>query len=115
MIKTYFKDEAFELKTSLVSEICDKYNISTVVSHTSPDVFPPYTFHPIVEKYAKQDKTLIEELKSERSELTTLFNLIKVKCELKNWICGHFHQTHNYKFAEVQYKCLNINEFTELI
>jgi predicted phosphodiesterase len=84
----YFPDEVLVVK----EEILDKLrNIDYVATHVAPDFVMPFTLSKLVESFAEFDKTLKDELKSEREKMTSIFYMISKHNAIKKWYYGHYH------------------------
>lgn len=87
-------------------------DIDIIVTHTSPDYCHPINklgFGQLVEHFAQNDPTLIEELKEERIIMTQIFNDLKAKNNIKKHFYGHFHRSF-IESLDMEHILLGINE-----
>ena len=94
--KCYWDDEPFHLDTVAIDEIKKaNINIDTVVTHSAPDFCEPIAKNNVAE-WMEIDKELEEDLNKERTNITTLYNLLKENGNnVTNWFYGHFHKHYN--------------------
>lgn len=109
----YWKDENFFYDEELVKKI---ENIDIVVTHTAPDFAIPRESSSIVEINSISDDTLIEELKTERLEVSKMFLELtnKDSNKIKEWYYGHFHQSSIEYIDGVKFHLLDELEYVEV-
>jgi len=69
----------------------DLDDLWAVVTHTAPDVAPPFGFSPMMRDYAAEDATLLADITAERRALTELYLAIVERTRPSWWLYGHFH------------------------
>jgi len=62
-----------------------------VMTHTAPDIAPPFAIDSSVRGYLDIDLPLAEELRRERAALTQLYEVIRARTSVPTWVYGHFH------------------------
>lgn len=88
--------------------IISSFNISTVITHSSPKFAPPLSKEGI-ENYIANDINLISDINRERETLTEIYNHIIKYNKLTNWIYGHFHYHDTmYSIDNVEFKLLDM-------
>ena len=83
---------------------CTKVDI--LLTHTAPSFCHPNKLTQLVQTWAKDDATLIEEIQDEREKLNTLFQI----CQPTTHLYGHFHQSHTEQNNGCQHILLDILE-----
>lgn len=110
--KTYWKDEIFVLDEEKLENIVD---IDVVVTHTAPDFCEPRnynnSFPEVVLQFTYRDKNLLNDLNSERANMTRAFNKIKENNNIKWWVYGHFHKNYLEEIDGVNFRVIGINDF----
>ncbi len=110
--QSYFYDEKFVFDIDRISEI---FGIDRVVTHSSPDFCPPIYHGHMIYSYAQKDNTLVEDLKYERSQISSMFTELKKNNNIKSWYYGHFHNSSIIYNDSTEFICLNINEFKQVL
>jgi UDP-2,3-diacylglucosamine pyrophosphatase LpxH len=110
----WFRKEKFVYNQEIIQQIKKSYNIDVIVTHSSPASFYPYLssdYPPIVQKFARGDSTLIQELTEERNSFEDLFNDFRyLDSPPKLWIYGHFHYSYEEMIDNTKVKLLGIDE-----
>lgn len=94
-------------------EIIDQITgVNVMVTHTAANWVAPLTLSGIVYHFAKNDPTLLNDLKDEREKMTLLWNrIIKNNKEtLTDCYYGHFHFSETLYHNDVAYRLLGIGE-----
>jgi DNA repair exonuclease SbcCD nuclease subunit len=106
----YWEDEIFVYDEK---EIVLSQDTEILITHSLPsDVPPPTTMKGgIVERFAQVDKTLVEDLETERENLRQLVGQLP---KLKRVYAGHFHQSQIFNKNGVKYYTLDIGEAREI-
>jgi UDP-2,3-diacylglucosamine pyrophosphatase LpxH len=96
---------------NLVPEKIQKADV--LLTHVAPTNFPisKEETNPLVLEFAKDDPTLISQLKAEKKLVQELNDL----CKPKQHFFGHYHISVKYEVNGVEYRCLDINESSELL
>ena len=111
----YWDNEPPVFDDVMLETVGKKYSIDTVISHTAPS-FCELKSKSMLEKFAKYDPTLLEDVKKERSTMDKIFNrLIGDGHHLDNWLYGHFHQSKNEVIDGVYFRMLDIMEFSLVV
>lgn len=92
------------------------YPIDIIVTHIKPTFAPPNGRYPhFIYTNAMQDKKLLNDLLMEGNRMEIIYNKLN-KSNLTNYFYGHYHESFSYKHNDgVDFKCLNENEFFEMI
>jgi DNA repair exonuclease SbcCD nuclease subunit len=105
----WFPDEKFVLDEEKLTTVG---RIDRVVTHSAPDMTPPFTKGGFVESKMRKDPDLCSDIETERSELTRMYNILKESGgSVTHWYYGHFHRTHVYNTNVCGFRCLDVNEF----
>ena len=112
--KSYWFDEKVILDEEKITNIngCD-----ILVTHTAPDFCIPLNkigFGSLVDHFAKNDSTLLSELKEERDLMTNIFNIAKKNNKFKEHLYGHFHRSEQLIQDGCLHRVLGINELYQL-
>lgn len=106
--KEYWENEPPIYKPEVLDKIISSFNISTVITHSSPKFAPPLSKEGI-ENYIDNDINLISDVNKERDTLTKIYNHIIKTNKLINWIYGHFHYHDTmYSIDNVEFKLLDM-------
>lgn len=105
----WWPEEVANFNDDLVDDVT---NITLIVTHTSPEYAEPYMLTNIVYKFAANDKTLIEDLKKERREMTYMFTRIMENNAdtLRAHYYGHFHFSAVNEYKGIILKLLSVDE-----
>lgn len=105
---SYWKDEGFKFEKDLLDMVTDRLSgIDIVVTHTAPSEFWPYSLGNIVHHFISRDKTLQEDLASERNAHSVLMkHLIQKRLTPRHWYYGHFHASYKDKYEGIKYRAL---------
>ena len=89
--------------------------ISTVITHTTPDFIEPLFLSQLVLNFCVRDSSLKQELINERVLMSEIIEKIisQNKETLKLVLFGHFHFSKTSFYKDVKFKLLNVNEFFE--
>lgn len=111
----YWPNEKFVLDEGKLAKALASINqLDIVVTHTAPKEFWPIELDYIVKYFATRDHSLLEELESERSDISALLKLIlNHGFSPTDWYYGHFHTSVSGHALGLQYHALGIMEFTE--
>lgn len=85
--------------------------IDRIVCHTCPDFVEPLTFGSIVYRYAVNDELLLDDLRTERKNMSKLVNIIMSNNNIKSFSYGHFHKNYRSFYNDCEFLCLNENTF----
>lgn len=85
--------------------------IDTICTHSSPDFCMPLTKEGLL-YWSKYDDTLIEECDKERKLLTSIYERLKDKHNIKYWFYGHFHHTYILIDNDVLFRGINMFDNT---
>lgn len=109
----WWEDEAFVLDKDKLNGFED---IERVITHTCPDFCDPINFNGLVYNYAKNDATLLDDLKKERKLVTEMANILMFngKNKLRGWYYGHFHNNYRLIHHNMEFVCLDIDKFMQL-
>lgn len=89
-------------------------NINIVVTHTSPQICPPYTKQNL-DHWAAQDKNIIKDCLMERAQLFQMYdNLFHNNNIIDKWFYGHFHEHYHTPYLGTDFIGLGINEVYEV-
>jgi DNA repair exonuclease SbcCD nuclease subunit len=119
---TWWADEVFKYqRLKLEKQIKAHKTVDIVVTHTAPDFVHPTDdnveivnhYHSVEKIYSRDLKS---ELRTEREEVTELYNDLTLHYKIKpsHWFYGHFHSTKKRTHDGVVFKLLNINEVYEI-
>ena len=112
VINDYWKDEFFNYDHE---KIISLKNINVVITHSAPDIAPPY-LKTGLETWASKDKNILQDCNIERSQLSQMFNNLKDNGnEISLWFYGHFHQSNSIEHNGTRFIGLSINQFKEII
>lgn len=87
--KNWWPNECFFYNETRLKKIT---NISHVVTHNSPSFCYPVGMSDIVYMFSRNDKSLLDQLRYERDNIKSMFELLSKNNQLKTWWYGHFHQ-----------------------
>jgi len=104
----YWEDEVVKFDFELVKEFKD---IDRMICHTCPDFVEPLTFGSLVYKYAMNDDLLLNDLTTERANMTKLVTEVMKNNKLKGFYYGHFHSNYRFYHNDCEFICLSINTF----
>jgi UDP-2,3-diacylglucosamine pyrophosphatase LpxH len=110
----YFADCPIQYDgTQDLSEVTD---IHYVVTHTAPQLFPPFVFDRIVEHFCAKDPDLRLDITHERALMNLMYQhlLRQNRDTLRVWFYGHFHNHICHEIDGIIARMLNINEFVEV-
>lgn len=82
--KSYWRDEVFVYEPEKITERAE-----VLITHTGPEWIGPTVLAPIVQGWAADDATLIDDLNRERAQMTSLY----LKVKPKKAYLGHFHES----------------------
>lgn len=85
----------------------NKINIDVICSHSSPDFCEPLSKKGL-DFWVKYDDTLIEDCDKERALLTSIYNKLKDKNNIKYWFYGHFHNSYILIKDDILFRGLNM-------
>lgn len=100
---SYWSDEVVVFEKDKCQEV------DVLVTHTAPSWCYPQTVNDMVLGWAREDKTLLEDLKKERNLLDNIFYLTKPSLH----VYGHFHSNWNETINNCKHKLMDINEVWE--
>ena len=107
----WFPDEVFNLDEDKLIKMRE---IEVVITHTAPNFAWPMDFNQIVYNAAAEDGTLLDDLRTERAELTKMFELLEMNNAITHYIYGHFHQDQVTEFRGTEFRCLGIESVFEI-
>lgn len=102
---TWWLDEKFRLDIASLNEL-DLSDLWAVVTHAAPNFVDPLSPSQLVAHYAEKDSRLLQELKSERADLTELFKTVTSISRPEYWIYGHYHFYSNTHFGGTRFVAL---------
>lgn len=88
-------------------------NIDIVVTHTAPNFTYPLVKNGL-DYWLNRDIHLINDIKTERDNVTKLYEHLKKNNNIIKWYYGHFHNSYNLYYDNTNFIGLNINEFREI-
>ena len=100
---SYWKDEILNFDT----DKCQKVDV--LVTHTAPSWCFPQKFNSLVHDWALGDRSLLDELRQERSTMDAIFNI----CQPSLHLYGHFHSSWTEEVRGCMHRLLDINELWE--
>jgi DNA repair exonuclease SbcCD nuclease subunit len=106
----HWNDSIFNYNPELIKNLKD---IDIVVTHSTPNIATPYGCSaPIVLSWAEEDETLISELEKERSELTSIYQILKDGGNpISKWVYGHYHFEDYSVVDNTSFYLLDIGQF----
>lgn len=112
----WWENEQFVYDEAILEDIIANHNINIVVTHTAPTHFHPISgrLSQIVQRFAKNDKTLVNDLHAERLLLNKLYNKVVDAGYVTHWYYGHFHYFDAKYIDGVNIKLLNIDEISQI-
>lgn len=111
--KSYWFDEVLKYDEEKIGQMKD---LDILCTHTAPEWCLPMNkigFGSLVESFADDDPTLLEELKEERALMSRIFREIQKQSFVKNHYYGHFHRSEYTSEGMCLHRLCNINEFVE--
>jgi len=112
---TYWPNEPFIYNPGIIDELLEKYNITYIATHSiGMEAFPKGVHAKIVESYAANDESLKLDLTKERTELWEMFEQLRKKTNIKKWVYGHYHDSHEENIYGTSFVLLNCDELYEL-
>jgi predicted phosphodiesterase len=107
----YWKDEVFVYDHDKVMSM---KNIDVVVTHSAPQICPPYTKGNLT-YWVAQDKNILQDCRIERSQFFQLYdNLTHNGNVIKKWYYGHFHMSNRTPYLDTLFVGLDIDEVDEI-
>lgn len=106
----YHTDEKLIFNQNILEGIRD---VNVLVTHTAPDFCFPitnYGYDGFIQSYAKNDRTLIDELIEERKNLTKIFEILKKNNKIEQHYYGHFHKSNVDEYNGCVHRLLNVDE-----
>lgn len=103
---SWWKDEKF------IFDLEKMRSVDVLLTHVAPNNFPisKEDTNPMIAEFAKDDPSLISELKMEKFIVGEASEI----SGCKRHYFGHYHISYTYENSNVKYRCLDINEFVEL-
>jgi predicted phosphodiesterase len=92
----------------------DLTDLWAVVTHTAPDIAPPFGFGPLVQQYARDDGTLLHELTAERRAMTDLYRAVTAHARPSWWLYGHFHAHASTEYEGTRFRLLDTKEMLSI-
>lgn len=113
-VASYWAEEKPIFNEDALNNIGQKFEIDTVVTHTSPS-FCELISKDGLSQWAQRDSNLLTDCDHERNTIDQIIKYLKAKNHpLKHWYYGHFHQSWNSYIDGVLFSMLDIMEFKEL-
>jgi DNA repair exonuclease SbcCD nuclease subunit len=112
--ESWWEDEVFVLDKNKLNLF---EGVDRVITHTSPNFCSPVGFNNVVYLYARNDKGLLDELIVERNKITEMASILMMNGRnpnLKGWYYGHFHSGFRTMHSNIEFICLDINQFMRL-
>lgn len=110
--ESYWPDEGLVLDEERLATL-DLEGLWAVVTHTAPDLAPPYAFDAVVYPYLAVDHALHEDLVAERRRATTLYEQVRARTAIPRWFYGHYHHHATHEHDGTQFALLDIMEWVE--
>jgi predicted phosphodiesterase len=89
-------------------------NINMVVTHTAPQLCPPYTKGNL-DFWAISDRNIVQDCRIERAQVSQMYdNLTHNGNEITHWFYGHFHSHYKTPYLGTDFIGLDINEVAEI-
>lgn len=89
-------------------------NIDVVVTHSAPEICPPYIKIGI-ENFAEKDSKIMEDCRIERAQLFQMYdNLSYNGNNITKWYYGHYHCHYKTPYNGTDFIGLDIDEFEEI-
>lgn len=112
VVNDYWKDEVFNYDHDKVMSLKD---INVVITHSAPDIAPPYSKSGL-SSWASKDDNILEDCRIERSQLRKMYdNLTENGNKISLWFYGHFHDSNTIDYKGTRFIGLNINQHKEII
>lgn len=112
--RNYWYDETIVFNEE---DIRNVKNINILVTHTAPDFCEPdnnFGYGNLVEEFAREDKKLKDDLKTERDLMTIIFDMLADNNKIDKHFYGHFHRSHEQIIVNCKHRLLDINELYEI-
>ncbi len=113
--KSYWYDECVYLNDEKIDQI---ENVDILITHTAPEWCVPNNILNgvgfLVEHYAANDPTLIDELAAERKLMSDIFNRLQKKSSITKHFYGHFHKSDITLNGMCMHQLLGVHEIIEL-
>ena len=110
-VNDYWKNEVFVYDHDKVMSM---KNINVVVTHSSPQVCPPYVKTGL-SFWAAGDKNIMEDCRIERAQLFQMYdNLTHNGNDIKFWFYGHFHNSTRTPYLGTEFIGLDIDKAKEI-
>lgn len=109
--RKYWEDEVVKFDFDFVKELRD---IDRMICHTAPDFVEPLAFNDLVYGYAMNDDLLLEDLRTERVNMTKLVTEVMNNNKLKGFYYGHFHNNYRFYHNGCEFIGIDICQFIRL-
>ena len=90
--REHWDDEGFVLREDVLNNV---RGVDMVVTHTAPTYCWPFlkgNFPKFMRDFAKDDKTLLDDIKKERGDMDRMFEILNKNNYVRDHIYGHFHK-----------------------
>ena len=87
---SYWPDEGVVLDEGHLAAL-NLTDLWGVITHTAPDIAPPFAIDSSVRGYLDIDPPLADDLRHERAALTQLCTMVRTRTSIPTWAYGHFH------------------------
>jgi hypothetical protein len=109
--RKYWEDEVVKFDFDFVKELRD---IDRMICHTAPDFVEPLKFNNLVYRYATNDDLLLEDLRTERANMTKLVTEVMSNNKLKGFYYGHYHNRYRFYHRNCEFIGIDIDQFIRL-
>ena len=110
----FWEDEGFILREDILENV---KGIDTVITHTAPTYCIPTVkegYPNFMNDLLKEDPTLFDDIREERSKLDIMFKLLKNNNHIQYHVYGHFHRYDITDNGFTQHVVLNKCDFFEI-
>lgn len=95
-------------------KIMSMKNIHIVVTHTAPQICPPY-IKTGLNSWIEKDKNIEQDCRIERAQVFQMYdNLVNNGNKITHWFYGHFHNHYKTPYNSTDFIGLDINEIAEI-
>lgn len=108
---SWWEDEILNFDSDKVKNL---RNIDRMICHISPNFCEPLTMSGVVYEYLKKDGGLLQDLRTERDNITKLVNIVMSNNKLKGFYYGHYHKSFRFYHNDCEFIGLDIDEFKQL-
>jgi len=110
-LNNYWATEPFVYDHDKIMSMKD---INMVVTHSAPQICPPYTKSGL-ENWVEKDKNIVQDCRIERAQLFQMYdNLTHNGNIITHWFYGHFHSHYKTPYMGTDFIGLDIDEVAEI-